>query len=186
MSSFSGTSPHISEAQMQKRPLVAALCIGWAEVRDYEKILCCVLQTWQRPTLPRLETEYHWRWGVSRPCSERERVRPPRDNHQVGKTQHMIHAERMETVVSRSWRAEALFNLTRLVCDLSEACFTRQDRTDIIELCSMNIINGNEEVDRAISNGKLHMLPCFHTRPINVVVFHGSDREHSFSGWFPA
>jgi hypothetical protein len=26
----------------------------------------------------------------------------------------MIHAERMETVVSRSWRAEALFNLTRL------------------------------------------------------------------------
>ncbi len=50
----------------------------------------------------------------------------------------------------------------------------------------MNIFNGNEEVDRAISNGKLHMLPCFHTRPINVVVFHGSDREHSFSGWFPA
>ena len=97
-----------------KRPLVAALCIGWAEVRDYEKILCCVLQTWQRPTLPRLETEYHWRWGVSRPCSERERVRPPRDNHQVGKTQHVIHAERMETVVSRSWEAFASFNLTRL------------------------------------------------------------------------
>ena len=21
---------------------------------------------------------------------------------------------------------------------------------------------------------------CFHTRPINVVVFHGPDREHSF------
>lgn len=57
---------------------------------------------------------------------------------------------------------------------------------DVIELCSMNIFNGNEEVDRAISNGKLHTLLCFHTRPINVVVFHGSDREHSFSGWFPA
>lgn len=56
----------------------------------------------------------------------------------------------------------------------------------IIELRSMNIINGNEEVDRAISNGKLHTLLCFHTRPIDVVVFHGSDREHSFSGWFPA
>lgn len=56
----------------------------------------------------------------------------------------------------------------------------------IIELRSMNIINGNEEVDRAISNGKLHALLHFHTRPINVVVFHGSDREHSFSGWFPA
>ena len=56
----------------------------------------------------------------------------------------------------------------------------------IIELRSMNIINGNEEVARAISNGKLHALLHFHTRPINVVVFHGSDREHSFSGWFPA
>lgn len=56
----------------------------------------------------------------------------------------------------------------------------------IIKLRLMNIFNGNEEVDRAISNGKLHTLLCFHTRPIDVVVFHGSDREHSFSGWFPA
>ena len=56
----------------------------------------------------------------------------------------------------------------------------------IIKLCLMNIINGNEEVARAISNGKLHALLHFHTRPINVVVFHGSDREYSFSGGFPA
>lgn len=53
-----------------------------------EKI-CCVLQTWQRPTLPRLETEYHWRRGVSRPCSEWERVRPPRNDHQVSEAQHL-------------------------------------------------------------------------------------------------
>lgn len=65
-----------------------------------EKILSCVLQTWQRPTLPRLETKYHWRWGVSRPCSEWERVQPPRDNHQVGKTQHMIHAFRMDHMIA--------------------------------------------------------------------------------------
>jgi hypothetical protein len=45
----------------------------------------CIWQTWQRPTLPRLETKYHRRWGVSRPCSEWERVQPPRQNHQVGK-----------------------------------------------------------------------------------------------------
>ncbi len=50
----------------------------------------------------------------------------------------------------------------------------------------MSMNNGNEEVARAISNGKLHALLHFHTRPIDVVVFHGSDREHSFSGWFPA
>ena len=24
----------------------------------------CVLQAWQRPTLPHLEMKYHWRWGV--------------------------------------------------------------------------------------------------------------------------
>ena len=70
----------------------------WAGVRVEKMILvaglfegadeCCVLQTWQRPTLPRLETKYHWRWGVSRPCSERERVRPPRNNHQVSEAQH--------------------------------------------------------------------------------------------------
>ena len=56
----------------------------------------------------------------------------------------------------------------------------------------MNTSNENDEVYRAISNGKLHMLPCFHTRPINVVVFHGSQgtlvfrlvsRLDAFSGY---
>ena len=49
----------------------------------------CVLQTWQRPTLPRLETKYHQRWSVSRPSSEWDRVQPLRHNHQVGKT-HVV------------------------------------------------------------------------------------------------
>ena len=53
-------------------------------------------------------------------------------------------------------------------------------------LMSMNISNENDQANRAISNGKLHALLHFHTRPINVVVFHGSDREYSFSGGFPA
>lgn len=55
-----------------------------------------------------------------------------------------------------------------------------------IELRSMSTVNENDQADRAISTGKLHALPHFHTRPINVVVFHGSDREYSFSGGFPA
>lgn len=50
----------------------------------------------------------------------------------------------------------------------------------------MSMINENDQANRAISTGKLHALLHFHTRPINVVVFHGSDREYSFSGWFPA
>ena len=29
-----------------------------------------------------LPTQYRWRWGVSRPCSGRERVGPPRVSHQ--------------------------------------------------------------------------------------------------------
>jgi hypothetical protein len=61
----------------------------------------------------------------------------------------------------------------------------REDRRDI-KLRLMDIVNGSDQVDRAISTGKLHALPHFHTRPINVVVFHGSDREYSFLGGFPA
>ena len=29
------------------------------------------------------------------------------------------------------------------------------------------------QAERAISNGQLHTLLCFHIRPIDVVVFHG-------------
>ena len=42
------------------------------------------------------------------------------------------------------------------------------------------------EVDRAIRTGKLHALPRFHIRPIDVVVCHGPDGEASFPGGFPA
>ena len=38
----------------------------------------------------------------------------------------------------------------------------------------------SDQADRAISTGKLNALPRLHPRPINVVVFHGSDREFSF------
>ncbi len=71
----------------------------------------------------------------------------------------------------------------------SGALFTRQDKTDvIIEVRStlMSIVNENDEANRAISKAKLHALLHVHTPPINVVVFHGPDREYSFSGGFPA
>ncbi len=45
---------------------------------------------------------------------------------------------------------------------------------------AMGTGNENDQVDRAISTGKLHTLLRVHTRPIDVVVFHGSDREYSF------
>jgi hypothetical protein len=42
------------------------------------------------------------------------------------------------------------------------------------------LVNENDQADRAISTGKLHALLHFHTQPIDVVVFHGSDREYWF------
>jgi hypothetical protein len=34
-----------------------------------------------------------------------------------------------------------------------------------------------DQADRAISTGQLHGLPRFHLRPIDVVVYHGSQRD---------
>jgi hypothetical protein len=57
---------------------------------------------------------------------------------------------------------------------------------------AMDMENENDQADRAISTGKLHTLLRFHTRPINVVVFHGSrgmlvsrwvSRLDAFSGY---
>ena len=44
---------------------------------------------------------------------------------------------------------------------------------------------GRGQADRAISTGQLHVLPRFHTRPIDVVVFHGSQARPGFEGGFP-
>ena len=57
---------------------------------------------------------------------------------------------------------------------------------------AMGMENENDQADRAISTGKLHTLLRFHTRPINVVVFHDSQgilvlrwvsRLDAFSGY---
>ena len=45
--------------------------------------------------------------------------------------------------------------------------------------------NENDQANRAISTGKLHTLLRFHTRPINVVVFHGSQGNTRFQVGFP-
>ena len=122
----------------------------------------CVLQTWQRLTLPRLETKYHQRWSVSRPSSEWDRVQPLRHNHQVSKA-HIVFEK------------------------LGFRAATSPDQVQ-----AMGTSNENDQANRAISTGKLHALPHFHTRPINVVVFHGSQgilvfrwvsRLDAFSGY---
>ena len=56
----------------------------------------------------------------------------------------------------------------------------------------MGTSNANNQADRAISTGKLRTLLRFHTRPINVVVYHDSQgilvfrsvsRLDAFSGY---
>jgi hypothetical protein len=43
----------------------------------------------------------------------------------------------------------------------------------------------HNQAERAISTGKLNALPRLHTRPINVVVFHGPSGRSGFEAGFP-
>jgi hypothetical protein len=48
----------------------------------------------------------------------------------------------------------------------------------------MGIGNERDQANRAISTGKLNALPHLHTRPINVVVYHGSQGRTRFEVGF--
>ena len=114
---------------------------------------CCMdWKTWRRPTLPCLETQYHGRWGFSRPSSGRDRVRAPRQSHQV------VQSMKRLSVFSR--RSSGGWVLVCAVLSMIEVC----------GLTSGHWIG----VDRAIRTGQLRALPRFHIRPINVMVYHGS------------
>ena len=47
------------------------------------------------------------------------------------------------------------------------------------------LANESEQVERAISTGKLNALLRLHARPIDVVVFHGSSGRTGFEAGFP-
>jgi hypothetical protein len=170
-------------AHQLKGPLTRPVVSRLAGLVHKEKISTCVWQTWQRPTLPRLETKYHQRWSVSRPSSEWDRVQPLRHNHQVGKTHVVREAVSSDwpqhSIRRKAWGSVGAFrwSLSCLSSSISGA---------------MSIRNENDQADRTISTGKLQALPLFHTRPINVVVFHGSQgilvlrwvsRLDAFSGY---
>ena len=46
-------------------------------------------------------------------------------------------------------------------------------------------VSGSNQANRAISTGQLNALPRLHLRPIDVVVFHGSQGRPCFEGGFP-
>jgi hypothetical protein len=55
----------------------------------------CPWQAWRRPTLPRLETQYHRRWSFSRPSSGWDRVFTLRQYHQASEGQSEIWSQRI-------------------------------------------------------------------------------------------
>ena len=58
-------------------------------------------------------------------------------------------------------------------------------RIELRPMSCTDIGNESDKANRAISTGKLHVSPHFHTRPINVVVFHGSQGKPRFEVGFP-
>ena len=91
----------------------------------------------------------------------------PCNYHQIG-----------EKHLSEFW----LFGSVVPACPCSHVwnwCLTSQPSRNLRAL-----INENDQANRAISTGQLHTLLRFHIRPINVVVFHGSQGNTSFEGGF--
>ena len=82
---------------------------------------------------------------------------------------------------SRPGFCKAKYRMARPV--RSTACVRTEEMAHRIYSMSMN--NENDQANRAISTGKLHTLLRFHTRPINVVVFHGSQGNTRFQVGFP-
>ena len=62
-------------------------------------------------------------------------------------------------------------SLTSVICHLSS---------------DFRLSDCKDQAGRAISTGRLRALLHVHPRPIDVVVYHGPDREAWFRGGFPA
>src|SRR4051794_32877357 len=56
---------------------------------------------------------------------------------------------------------------------------------ETMRIIFMDTENESNQANRTISTGKLHALLHFHTRPINVVVYHGSQGNTRFEVGFP-
>ncbi len=94
---------------------------------------------------------------------------------------HAQHArERRAALVGAAGRFRQCFALTVAVSRFfwRRATIGGADR-------AVDMINENDQAERAISTGKLNALLRLHTQPINVVVFHGSSGRTRFEVGFP-
>ena|GEM_PF-3595540 len=136
----------------------------------------CLLQASQRPTLPRLKTKYHWRWGDLRPSSGWDRVWTPRQSHEAGERQ-----------ISGFFKTAMKHNLFSIY---GATLIRKVEQLFGVLLISFSTVlmdsnNENNQADRTISTSKLQTLLSFHTWPINEVVFLGSQGNSCFEVGFP-
>jgi hypothetical protein len=150
----------------------------------------CVMRSWRRPALPRLEPEYHGRWRVSRPSSGWDRVGPRRFCHQDGIKQFQL------SVVSFLWPVfSGQFSVASFLWPVFSGQFSvvraRSRRpvvflaTGDLQLTSDYWFLRSDQADRTISTAQLKRLPALHMPPIDVVVYHGSHARPGFEVGFP-
>lgn len=102
-----------------------------------------------------LKQKYHRRWVVSLSSSEWDRVWHTRHNCQANSPHHYPKHR------------------------LNKGKHSRQsgDKHQRHQTITWTL-TFEKQANRAISTGKLHTSLHFHTQPINVVVFHGSNRDN--------
>ena len=152
------------------RPVRGLRCRGLGVWVGGGLFVCgAVWRAWRRPTLPRLETQYHWRRGFSRPSSGWDRVFFP-SLWPPGRP-------------GRRW-FEACGVRGREASCAGGGVFGGDCRRFLfchflfVSFGFVSVIWCSAQArDRAISTGQLHGLPRFHLRPIDVVVYHGSRRD---------
>ncbi len=77
LTSYRTAPPRVGRAIVLSAP-VAAFAAGLVNgLRVRRGVRVRPSKAWRRPTLPRLETQYHRRWGLSRPSSGWDRVLGP-------------------------------------------------------------------------------------------------------------
>ena len=103
----------------------------------------------------------------------------PRTVWQVGNTEYRFPLYGMS-----DWRSpQGPFPVNPDIFDV--AGFARAPAPEGHQTSLIHTYGGVLKINRAISTGQLHTLLRFHTRPINVVVFHGSQARPGFEEGFP-
>ena len=112
--------------------------------------------------------------------------RPGSDLLSQGLSHSTIGAEEFNGRVRDGIGLRLLARTTRPAKDKAEAnnCLVFLDHSRMTRQ-SVDIENESNQANRTISTGKLHALLHFHIRPINVVVFHGSQGNTRFEVGFP-